>query len=124
MDELIVNNKLNQCKELNIETISKILTEQILKLDSTLCDRLKNSGDIAGTTALIALRIVHTNELIIANIGDSRGVLCDSIGNTIALSFDHKPNHPREFKRIYDSGGFVRYNGVLNKNLNFIIIIK
>lgn len=33
-------------------------------------------------------------------------------GNTIALSFDHKPNHPIEFKRIYDSGGFVRFNGV------------
>lgn len=31
---------------------------------------------------------------------------------TLALSFDHKPNHPREFRRIYDSGGFVRYNGV------------
>lgn len=30
----------------------------------------------------------------------------------LALSFDHKPNHPREFRRIYDNGGFVRYNGV------------
>lgn len=120
-DEFIIDSNLNQCKELNVEAISKILTEQILKLDSTLCDRLKNSGDIAGTTALIALRIVNTNELIIANIGDSRGVLCDSKGNTIALSFDHKPNTPVEFKRIYDAGGFVKFNGVWRvAGMNFL----
>ena len=87
LDELIVGNSLNQCKTLNVETISKILTEQILKLDATLCDRLRNSRDIAGTTALIALRIVQTNELVVANIGDSRGVLCDSKGNAIGKRF-------------------------------------
>lgn len=111
-DQLIIDDNLNQCKELNVKTISRILTEQILKLDSKLCDRLKNSGDIAGTTALIALRIVHSNQLIIANIGDSRGVLCDSKGNTIALSFDHKPNKPVELRRICEAGGFVKFNGV------------
>lgn len=112
LDELIIDSNLNQCKELNVEIISKILTEQILKLDSILCDRLKKSSDIAGTTALIALRFVNTNELIIANIGDSRGVLCDSKGTTVPLSIDHKPNSPIEFKRIYDNGGFVKFNGV------------
>ena len=88
LDELMVGNSLNQCKDLNVETISKILTEQILKLDETLCDRLRNSRDIAGTTALIALRIVQTNELVVANIGDSRGVLCDSKGNAIGKRFE------------------------------------
>ena len=94
LDELVVSNSLNQCKDLNAETISKILTEQILKLDESLCDRLRNSRDIAGTTALIALRIVQTNELVVANIGDSRGVLCDSRGNAIGkkmLLIDHLP---------------------------------
>ena len=26
-----------------------------------------------------------------ANVGDSRGVMCDGKGNAIPLSFDHKP---------------------------------
>lgn len=31
------------------------------------------------------------HRLIVANVGDSRGVMCDSRGNAIPLSFDHKP---------------------------------
>lgn len=42
-----------------------------------------------GTTALIAL--IEKNQLIVANVGDSRGVMCDSKGSVIPLSFDHKP---------------------------------
>lgn len=38
--------------------------------------------------------------------------IIDKCFSNAALSFDHKPNHPREFRRIYDNGGFVRYNGV------------
>lgn len=44
---------------------------------------------ILGTTALIAL--LEDNKLTIANVGDSRGVMCDGKGNAIPLSFDHKP---------------------------------
>jgi protein phosphatase 1L len=38
---------------------------------------------------LIAL--LEGNKLIVANVGDSRGVMCDGKGNAIPLSFDHKP---------------------------------
>ena len=31
------------------------------------------------------------DKLIVANVGDSRGVMCDAKGNAIPLSFDHKP---------------------------------
>lgn len=44
---------------------------------------------LQGTTALIAL--LEDNKLIVANVGDSRGVMCDGKGNAIPLSFDHKP---------------------------------
>lgn len=46
-------------------------------------------SQILGTTALIAL--LEDNKLTIANVGDSRGVMCDGKGNAIPLSFDHKP---------------------------------
>jgi len=43
-----------------------------------------------GTTALIAL--LRRNELVVANVGDSRGVLCDQHGIAVPLSLDHKPH--------------------------------
>lgn len=45
-------------------------------------------------------------------MGDSRGVMCDSRGNAIPLSFDHKPQQVRERKRIQDAGGFISFKGV------------
>lgn len=58
------------------------------------------------------LAILHKTQLVVANVGDSRGVLCDSRGNAIPLSFDHKPQQTRELKRIQEAGGFVQFKGV------------
>ena len=48
-----------------------------------------------GCTALVAA--VSNNSLTVANVGDSRGVLCDKNGNAIPISFDHKPQNVRIF---------------------------
>lgn len=42
-----------------------------------------------------------------ANVGDSRGVLCDKDGNAIPLSHDHKPYQLKERKRIKRAGELV-----------------
>lgn len=55
-----------------------------------------------GTTCLIAL--LSDKELTVANVGDSRGVLCDKDGNAIPLSHDHKPYQLKERKRIKRAG--------------------
>lgn len=47
-----------------------------------------------------------------ANVGDSRGVMCDAKGKVIPMSFDHKPQQSRELKRIQEAGGFVQFKGV------------
>ena len=65
---------------------------------------------LSGTTALVAL--LANNELIVANVGDSRGVMCDRQGRTIPLSYDHKPHLSQERKRIKKAGGFITFNGV------------
>lgn len=65
---------------------------------------------VSGTTALIAL--LEGSRLVVANVGDSRGVMCDGKGKVIPLSFDHKPQQMRERKRIKEAGGFVTFNGV------------
>ncbi|XP_064212823.1 protein phosphatase 1L isoform X2 [Tribolium castaneum] len=88
----------------------KLLTDEVLAADQRLLETAKKSMDVAGTTALIA--ILEGAKLIVANVGDSRGVMCDNKGNVIPLSFDHKPQQMRERKRIKEAGGFVTFNGV------------
>lgn len=70
----------------------------------------------AGCTAVVAVLLGMT--LTIANAGDSRGVLCLEGGLTEPLSFDHKPQQPREMNRINNAGGFVNRFGRVNGNLN------
>ena len=77
------------------------------------------SSTSAGCTANVM--VVVDRELWIANAGDSRAVLCHA-GKAIEMSFDHKPNQPREMDRISSAGGWVtdgstghyRVNGNLN----------
>uniref|UniRef100_A0A452R023 PPM-type phosphatase domain-containing protein n=1 Tax=Ursus americanus TaxID=9643 RepID=A0A452R023_URSAM len=64
---------------------------------------------LSGTTCLIAL--LSDKDLTVANVGDSRGVLCDKDGNAIPLSHDHKPYQLKERKRIKRAGGFISFNG-------------
>ncbi|KFM76379.1 Protein phosphatase 1L, partial [Stegodyphus mimosarum] len=88
----------------------ELLTKGILDVDLELLVKVKASRDVAGTTALVA--VVYKNKLIVANVGDSRGVICDSKGNTVPLSFDHKPDQLKERRRIREAGGFISFNGV------------
>ncbi|XP_058818411.1 protein phosphatase 1L isoform X2 [Topomyia yanbarensis] len=88
----------------------KIITDEVLAADYDLVEMAKKISNFAGTTALIA--VMHNTKLIVANVGDSRGVMCDLKGNAIPLSFDHKPQQVREQKRIADAGGFISFKGV------------
>uniref|UniRef100_A0A4W6BSQ3 Protein phosphatase 1L n=2 Tax=Lates TaxID=8186 RepID=A0A4W6BSQ3_LATCA len=104
-----------------------ILEQQILTLDRDMLDKLSATYNEAvglccssvtmfpdlssyfGTTCLVAL--LSDKELTVANVGDSRGVLCDKDGNAIPLSHDHKPYQLKERKRIKKAGGFISFNG-------------
>uniref|UniRef100_A0A3P8WKU9 Protein phosphatase 1L n=1 Tax=Cynoglossus semilaevis TaxID=244447 RepID=A0A3P8WKU9_CYNSE len=86
-----------------------ILEQQILSVDREMLDKLSATSNEAGTTCLVA--VVTDKELTVANVGDSRGVLCDKDGNAIPLSHDHKPYQLKERKRIKKAGGFISFNG-------------
>jgi serine/threonine protein phosphatase PrpC len=67
-----------------------------------------------GCTATAA--IITKTEIIVANSGDSRAVLCNK-KKAIEMSIDHKPDNIGEKKRIEEAGGFVEENrvkGILN----------
>lgn len=84
-----VNIPLSSYMEKGKINYGKLLSDEVLAADRLLVEAAKRSMNVAGTTALIA--IMEENHLIVANVGDSRGVMCDSRGNAIPLSFDHKP---------------------------------
>ncbi|KAK1744914.1 protein-serine/threonine phosphatase, PP2C family [Skeletonema marinoi] len=70
----------------------------------------------AGCTSIVAVIVGRT--LVVANAGDSRGVICRKGGLAEPLSFDHKPLQHREMNRITNAGGFVNQFGRVNGNLN------
>lgn len=60
--------------------------------------------------------LITENEIICANVGDSRAVLTQDL-TTYDLSDDHKPDNEDEKVRITDAGGSVqdgRVNGKLS----------
>ena len=79
--------------------------------------KMKKSGinyDDSGTCALILF--IRNNMITIANLGDSRAVLCRIEKDTLAIeiSIDHKPTRKEEKKRILENGGKIErlnYNG-------------
>lgn len=77
--------------EPKIIDFGEIIEDVILAQDKKLVDLLYKKGDKSGSTALIA--IVDGTSLTVANVGDSRGVMCNSEGEAIPLSYDHKPHY-------------------------------
>ncbi|CAJ1397613.1 unnamed protein product [Effrenium voratum] len=74
--------------------------------------------DTVGCTAVSVL--VRKNDVITANAGDSRAVMCRA-GKALELSYDHKPASDTEKARIEAAGGWLedsqggaRVNGNLN----------
>ena len=97
---------------LTIPSIYKTLTRKNFKIiktffDNVEADLLKQKFDIhfSGSTCVLIFRT--GNKLICANVGDSRAILVTS--NAIEpLSYDHKPNLPKEKERIVSRGGSVK----------------
>jgi len=81
------------------------IVESIVEVDRQIF-RKSDSNDDGGSCLVAAL--VFKGSIFIANLGDSRAVLCDA-NKCIALSVDHKPEDPREKNRIERCGGYVKY---------------
>ena len=69
-----------------------------------------------GSTCVCAIIFKQDNNklgLWVANVGDSRAILCDKNGKSKKLSDDHKPNTVKEKARIKKAGGErnIRYDG-------------
>ena len=67
-----------------------------------------------GTAAVVLL--MSGNDIVIANCGDSRAVLCKA-GRAVDLTCDDKATSPEEVARIKKLGGFVTASGRVNGDL-------
>ncbi|CAL1409705.1 unnamed protein product [Linum trigynum] len=64
---------------------------------------------MVGSTAVVA--VVGKEEVVVANCGDCRAVLCRR-GGVVPLSSDHKPDRPDELERVEAAGGrVINWNG-------------
>jgi len=100
---------------LNTASASKHLNKVFNELETKLEEKHPRAVNYTGSTALCGIisKNKNTNKevLWIANVGDSRAVLCNSSNNAVQLSHDHKPNSVSEKKRIEQLGGKIKYDG-------------
>jgi protein phosphatase 1L len=93
----------NLLMNLDFDNIQLAITRAYQQTDRNL-RRLQANNFFwsSGSTACTA--VLLRERLIIANVGDSRAVICKG-GNAVALSTDHKPNRADERQRIEEAGG-------------------
>lgn len=83
------------------EYLKKLVKDSLKKVNAEV--QSHNFDD--GSTVVLTLLV--DEYIVVANIGDSRAVLCDNNNKVTRLSFDHRPSTPEERKRIEDAGGVV-----------------
>jgi serine/threonine protein phosphatase PrpC len=66
----------------------------------------------SGSTCNTLVINKKTNNFFIANVGDSRAIICYKNNKVKQISKDHKPSNKLEKKRIEQKGGFVQENRV------------
>lgn len=113
----INENSIDFINEPPIQRIEEILIELCSKLNESVLESMKMAPMIergSGTTGIFAL--IFGDNLIVFNVGDSRGVICCS-GNSKRVSYDQKPLNKEEQERIINLGGHVSVDGRINGNL-------
>uniref|UniRef100_A0A914XWL0 PPM-type phosphatase domain-containing protein n=1 Tax=Panagrolaimus superbus TaxID=310955 RepID=A0A914XWL0_9BILA len=108
-EKLLENDIITSDNEEYFKTIEKEITNGIHEVDNNII-KMDTARIYTGSTLCSAV-IQNNKYLTIANVGDSRAVACDSQGNCITLTRDHKPSDEKEKQRIEDAGGAVTQIG-------------
>lgn len=113
IDEFVVNEPLDAYS-------SQAVKAMYYSITLTQHDFLTKMSDAERSGSTVTTAAVFQDMIVVANVGDSRAVLCcDSYGTSVALTEDHTPMLPAERHRVEASGGFIsegqtkRVNGQL-----------
>lgn len=113
---------LSAKESLTEDSLRQTVTEAILQTDEEFLVKAREREVLDGSTMLFAL-IYHEQgrsgqqqcKLLLANLGDSRAVLCRAQKgrlSAVRLTDDHKPGRADERRRIEEKGGVVDHQGV------------
>lgn len=100
-----------QGEDATSELMRRILKTAYLRTDKEFISpkAAPQSGSTAATVILMGRR------LFVANVGDSRVVLCRGGGQCVELTSDHKPSRPDEAARVRAAGGFILHKRVMGE---------
>ncbi|KAL6059956.1 PPM-type phosphatase domain-containing protein, variant 2 [Balamuthia mandrillaris] len=100
------------------EELRKCIQESLGAANQRLLQRMERSGEEYGTTCVLA--VVMSSRLVLANVGDSRGILFRTrkVGRSMSqqlvlASTDHRPADANERQRIEGCGGRVKPSRVV-----------
>ena len=101
-----VHNNLMLSEHFHAGMLAEGLKAALVKTEADFCAACRriNLMTSSGTTAITAY--LQADQLVVANIGDSRAVVCRS-GRALDASIDHKPGRREERARIEALGGRV-----------------
>lgn len=99
------------------EGLKQAIVECCLQTDEEFLTIARHREVLDGSTCIFALVYPHSDghRIMIANIGDSRAVLCQASGSKLTarrLTDDQKPGRADERKRVEANGGVVDMQGV------------
>ncbi|EEF48973.1 protein phosphatase 2C 51 [Ricinus communis] len=104
LEEVIVEEEDGKSHKGRTIEWEKVMEECFKRMDEEV-----EKDRMVGSTAVVA--VVGRDELVVANCGDSRAVLCRG-GVAVPLSVDHKPDRPDELERVEAAGGrIINWNG-------------
>ncbi|KAI5561868.1 hypothetical protein BDE02_15G016100 [Populus trichocarpa] len=96
-------------RKLGKKGVSGVEWEELMEDCFRRMDEEVVKNKMIGSTAVVA--VVGKDEVVVANCGDSRAVICTS-GVAAPLSVDHKPDRPDELERVEAAGGrVINWNG-------------
>jgi len=92
-----------------VNNLKEAVSDAIAKVERDLLRNFRIDTEFSGTT--LSMAIVRGNELTGVNIGDSRVIMGKQVGEggmtPKEITFDHKPDSPKEKERILACGGRV-----------------
>ncbi|RZC91369.1 hypothetical protein C5167_027433 [Papaver somniferum] len=106
----VLVNEIESCDGDEIDW-ENVMVSCFMKMDDAVSGEGVENEEIKsiGSTAVVSL--ISTDQIIVANCGDSRAVLSRG-GTAIPLSQDHRPDRTDEMERVEAAGGrVINWNG-------------
>lgn len=106
---------MGRCKAIkgpvNLAIMQKLIQGAFLDLEMGMYRKLGRQMENTGSTAVIVVVVNRTQEIFVANLGDSRAIIFNINGDILYETIDHKPNDAQERRRIEKTGYVTNQNG-------------